>query len=103
MNEQDALKAFAALSNASRLRLIKTLVEAGTSGLSAGEVAEKIAATPSRASFHLTALAEAGLVTSQRESRSIRYFVRFDAMAALVQYMLQDCCGGQVTVGDCCS
>lgn len=102
MNEPDALKAFAALSNESRLRLIKVLVEAGAAGLSAGEVAERIDAAPSRASFHLTALSEAGLVRSERESRSVRYFVRFDAMGALVQYLLEDCCGGNSLVRECC-
>ena len=102
MNEPDALKAFAALSNESRLRLVKVLVEAGAGGLSAGEVAERINAAPSRASFHLTALSEAGLVRSERESRSIRYFVRFDVMGALVQYMLEDCCGGNSLVRECC-
>ena len=102
MNEPDALKAFAALSNESRLRLVRVLVEAGAQGLSAGDVAERIDAAPSRASFHLTALSEAGLVRSERESRSIRYFVRFDAMGALVQYLLEDCCGGNRLVRECC-
>ncbi|CUI61741.1 ArsR/SmtB family transcription factor [Cognatishimia activa] len=102
MNEPDALKAFAALSNESRLRLVKVLVEAGAAGLSAGEVAERISAAPSRASFHLTALSEAGLVRSERESRSIRYFVRLDAMGGLVQYLLEDCCGGNSLVRECC-
>ena len=103
MNEAAALKAFGALSNESRLRLVKCLVEAGPNGLSAGDIAEKIGAAPSRASFHLAALSEAGLVRSERESRSIRYFVSFEAMGSLVQYLLQDCCGGHVNPGQCCA
>lgn len=102
MNESDALSAFAALSNESRLRVVKFLVEAGPDGLSAGDIAAKLGATPSRASFHLATLSEAGLVRSQKESRSVRYTVRFDAMGGLVRYLLEDCCGGNATVRACC-
>lgn len=102
MIESDALSAFAALSNESRLRVVKILVEAGPDGLSAGDIAAKLGATPSRASFHLATLSEAGLVRSQKESRSVRYTVRFDAMGGLVRYLLEDCCGGNATVRACC-
>lgn len=102
MKEKDALGAFAALSNESRLSVVKALVEAGPEGLSAGEIAERLGATPSRASFHLATLADAGLVSSQKQSRSVRYSVRFDAMGALVRYLLEDCCGGNATVRACC-
>ncbi|UZD90000.1 ArsR/SmtB family transcription factor [Cognatishimia activa] len=102
MNESDALSAFAALSNESRLRVVKFLVEAGPDGLSAGDIAAKLGATPSRASFHLATLSEAGLVRSQKESRSVQYTVRFDAMGGLVRYLLEDCCGGNATVRACC-
>lgn len=102
MNETEALGAFAALSNESRLRVVKSLVEAGPDGLTAGEIAEQIGATPSRASFHLATLADAGLVSSTKESRSVRYAVRFDAMGGLVRYLLDDCCKGNATVRSCC-
>ena len=102
MNETEALGAFAALSNESRLRVVKSLVEAGPDGLTAGEIAEQIGATPSRASFHLATLADAGLVSSTKESRSVRYAVRFKAMGGLVRYLLDDCCKGNATVRSCC-
>lgn len=102
MNEKEALGAFAALSNESRLRVVKALVEAGPDGLSAGEIADRLGATPSRASFHLSALAEAGLVSSAKQSRSVRYAVRFDAMGGLARYLLEDCCKGNATARSCC-
>ncbi|MEM9972178.1 MAG: helix-turn-helix domain-containing protein, partial [Pseudomonadota bacterium] len=64
MNEEMALAAFAALSHPTRLKMLRALVEAGPEGLGAGDVAHLAGATPSRASFHLTALAEVGLVTA---------------------------------------
>lgn len=102
MDEKSALTAFAALSNESRLRVVKSLVEAGPDGLSAGEIAERLGATPSRASFHLSALADAGLVTSTKQSRSVRYAVRFEAMGGLARYLLEDCCKGNATARSCC-
>lgn len=102
MNEADALAAFASISSATRLRMVKCLVEAGPEGLSAGEIAEAVGATPSRTSFHLSNLAEAGLITSARQSRQILYRVDFTAIGALVRYLLQDCCNNNEVVRACC-
>jgi len=102
MNETNALAAFASISSATRLRMVKCLVEAGPEGLSAGEIAEAVGATPSRTSFHLANLAEAGLVTSARHSRQILYRVDFAAIGALVRYLLQDCCNNNEIVRACC-
>ncbi|WP_428644242.1 ArsR/SmtB family transcription factor [Roseibium sp.] len=102
MTEDDALTAFSAISSQTRLRILKSLVNAGPEGLVAGDVAEAVGATPSRASFHLSNLAEAGLITAHRQSRQITYRVDFTAIGALVRYLLEDCCGNNETVRACC-
>ena len=102
MNEESAVNAFAALSNKSRLRVLKALVEAGPEGMTAGEIARAIDASPSRTSFHLTAMAENGLISSQRQSRQIIYQVRFETVGELVQYLLFDCCRNNSIVRSCC-
>ncbi|MEM8916380.1 MAG: metalloregulator ArsR/SmtB family transcription factor [Pseudomonadota bacterium] len=102
MNEPEALAAFASLSNPTRLRMLKALVVAGPDGMNAGDIAEAVEATPSRASFHLSTMAEAGLVTSSRRAREITYRVDFKAVGALVQYLMHDCCGGNAIVRACC-
>lgn len=94
MNETDAASVFQALANADRLRVIRALVTAGYEGLSAGEVARQINASPSRASFHLSALAEAGLVSNERRARSQLYRVEFDKLGMVLRYLLEDCCRG---------
>jgi DNA-binding transcriptional ArsR family regulator len=96
MNEEIAVGAFGALSNASRLQVLKLLVQAGPTGLTAGAIAQGLGASPSRASFHLAALAEAGLLTAERVSRQIIYRVDFAVIGAIVGYLLHDCCQGQV-------
>lgn len=101
MNEPDALAALSAISNKTRLRILKKLVAAGPDGLTAGEIAADISATPSRTSFHLSNMAEAGLIMSSRQSRQITYRVDFTAMGALVRYLLEDCCNNNETVRAC--
>ena len=102
MNEANALSALSAISSETRLRIFKKLVAAGSEGLSAGEIAAQIGATPSRASFHLSNLAEAGLLKSTRQSRQVTYHADFVAMGSLIRYLLEDCCGNNETVLNCC-
>lgn len=102
MNEPDAVLALSALANESRLRLVKALVRAGPDGLPAGQIAQAIDATPSRTSFHLAALTEAGLLSPTRVARNVIYRVDFGAMGALMGYLLHDCCAGDPKVRACC-
>ncbi|WP_419906974.1 ArsR/SmtB family transcription factor [Hoeflea sp.] len=102
MKEPSALKMFAALSQETRLRIVRYLVECGAEGASAGDIGEKVGAISSRASFHLAALEQAGIVTSERQSRHIVYRADFEAMGALVSFLLNDCCGKHPVVVACC-
>lgn len=102
MNEKEAASLFQALSNADRLKVIRALVIAGPDGLSAGEIAQKVAASPSRASFHLSALSEAGIVHSERQSRSLRYTIDFSRIGSLLGFLMEDCCNGNEQLKSCC-
>ncbi len=102
MEESYALSVFSALSNATRLRILKCLVNAGKDGLPAGEIAEAVDATPSRASFHLAALGDTGLLISTRQSRQITYRVDFAAIGGLVRFLMEDCCQNNEIVRSCC-
>ena len=68
----------------------------------AGDVATALGASPSRMSFHLSALQEAGIVTSERQSRQIVYRVNFDTIGGLMRFLLEDCCKGQASLRSCC-
>ena len=103
MNNSQALTALSSIANDTRLRMFRLLVSAGPEGMTAGGVATAVGATPSRASFHLANLAEAGLITSERRARQIVYAVNFAEMGALMHYLLQDCCQGNETVRVCCT
>ena len=102
MDENQAVVAFAALSNQTRLRILRSLVQAGKGGLTAGEISTAVNASASRASFHLSSLASAGLIRSQRSAKNISYWVDFEVVGGLVNYLVHDCCKDDGKLLSCC-
>ncbi|MBB3650130.1 DNA-binding transcriptional ArsR family regulator [Rhizobium sp. BK619] len=94
MDERQALMSFAALSQETRLYIVRILVVAGPGGMAAGAVAERAKVSPSNVSFHLKELERAGLINQKRESRSIIYTANYDGLGALVRFLMEDCCVG---------
>lgn len=98
MKERQALSAFAALSQETRLHILRLLVVAGPEGLAAGMIADQAGVSASNVSFHIKELERAGLVASRRESRSILYSIDFEALNGLVRFLMEDCCAGQISL-----
>ncbi|CAH1649050.1 Transcriptional regulator, ArsR family [Hyphomicrobiales bacterium] len=99
MREKQAIDAFAALSQETRLRIVRLLVTAGPEGLPAGAIGEAMdGASSSRMSFHLSHLEQAGLVESRRAGRSIIYTAAYPALSDLVEFLMRDCCQGHPEV-----
>lgn len=98
MEANHALLALAALAQEHRLAAFRLLVEAGPDGLPAGRIAAALDVPASSLSFHLAQLTEAGLVRQRREGRSLIYTAHFPAMTALVQFLTENCCGGEPCV-----
>ncbi|MCB2052240.1 MAG: helix-turn-helix transcriptional regulator [Novosphingobium sp.] len=94
MQADHVIRALSALSQEHRLAAFRLLVEAGSEGIAAGTLAERLDVPASSMSFHLAQLANAGLVTQRRESRSIIYAADYGAMNALMGYLTENCCGG---------
>jgi DNA-binding transcriptional ArsR family regulator len=98
IEEAQALDAFGALSQGTRLQMVRALVVAGPEGLSAGAIGAALGVSSSGASFHLSNLERAGLVTSRRASRSIIYSANYDGLSGLVEFLMRDCCQGRPEV-----
>ena len=94
MDSFDALSAFAALSQPTRLEVFRLLIRAGSDGLLAGEISGQLDVRQNTMSANLTVLLNSGLLRNERHGRSIRYFVNFDALRGLLAFLMQDCCGG---------
>ena len=102
MNESQALDMFGALSQETRLRIVRHLVRCGDQGASAGDVGKHVGATSSRVSFHLSNLEQAGLITSERRSRHIIYRADMKELGGLIAFLLNDCCDNQIDIRTCC-
>ncbi len=94
MEIEAACSAFAALSQETRLSVLKDLIRQGPAGLSAGDLAERFATTAPTMSFHLKALAQAGLIRARRDGRSIFYAADYGGLRGLVDFLMSDCCQG---------
>lgn len=68
------------------------LVEAGTHGMPAGALSQKLEMRHNSLSFHLNHLSNAGIVRSRRDGRSIIYYANFDVMHDLIGFLVEDCC-----------
>ena len=95
MESEDAAFAFAALGQGTRLDLLRTLLDAGSSGLPAGDIAMLLRVPSSTLSFHLRALDQAGLIAATRQGRSLIYAVQFARLRALLAFLVEACCGGR--------
>ena len=95
MEKNRAADALSALAHDIRLDVFRLLVQAGPCGLAAGEIALRLDVRPNTLSNNLTVLTAAGLLRSEREGRSIRYFARMETMRGLLGFLMQDCCGGR--------
>ncbi|WP_370592411.1 ArsR/SmtB family transcription factor [Qipengyuania sp. YIM B01966] len=89
-----AVDALQALGHETRLSVFRMLVKAGPDGLMAGEIAQGCGVPASTMSHHLADLERAGLATSQRESRVIRYRADYAGMRQLLAFLMEDCCQG---------
>src|SRR4029077_16396821 len=95
MDESQARNCFAALSQETRLAVVRLLVQAGDGGVAAGAIADEIGVSASNISFHLKELERAGLIVQRREARSIIYAADYNALRELIGFLMEDCCGGR--------
>lgn len=92
MDIQESLIVFDALSQETRLRAFRLLVQAGPDGMPAGALSEALSVPHNTLSFHLGHLSNAGIVSSRKEGRSVIYAARFDTMRNLIGFLVRDCC-----------
>ncbi len=95
METKNAVKTFSAMAHEGRLTLLRHLIEAGDSGVWAGDLAQHADIGATTASAQLTVLANAGLVSSERVGRGVRYRADYQALTDLLGFLCQDCCGGR--------
>jgi ArsR family transcriptional regulator len=95
MESITAIEVFAALSQSTRLDTFRLLMECEPDGLPAGEVARRLDVPQNTMSTHLAILTRAGLIASERHSRSIVYRAVVERVREIASFLVQDCCGGR--------
>ena len=95
MDNKPAIAALGALAQSTRLDTFRLLVKHEPDGLPAGEVARLLEIPQNTMSAHLATLARAGLVRSERQSRSIIYRADLNRLRDLMLFLVKDCCGGR--------
>lgn len=98
MDEQSTLVALGALAQPTRLQTFRLLVSREPHGVAAGELARLVGVPQNTMSAHLATLAQAGLVSGARRSRSIIYRADLSRFQATILFLLKDCCGGRPDV-----
>ena len=95
MESNEALDVFAALSQPTRLDAFRLIVNHEPDGLPAGEIARLLDVPQNTMSTHLAVLARAGLISSERHSRSVVYRAEIDRVREIASFLVNDCCGGR--------
>ena len=98
MDETNALLAFAALSQSTRLDVFRLLMTFEPTGLPAGDIARRLAVPQNTLSSHLAILTRAGLISAERRSRSIIYRAEISRLRELTSFLIEDCCNGRANL-----
>src|SRR5690242_13983345 len=93
MQSDACIAALAALAQPIRLETFRLLVDHEPKGLPAGQVARHLGIPQSTMSMNFAVLLRTGLVTAQREGRSIVYRASLPRLRAVILFLVHDCCG----------
>ena len=105
------LERLSALSQETRLRAFRMLMEAGSAGMAAGDLSDALQVAPNSVSTHLAILCHAGLVSVKRKGRFKIYQAQISAINELLSSLVETCCHGHPEVcgmlaslesSDCC-
>lgn len=101
MNQtHDTARALAALGHEKRLAIYRLLVRAGQAGLAVGEIGTHLGEPPSTLAHHLGGLVDAGLVTQERQGRTVINRADYDTMRRTLAFLTSECCTGVHLAGD---
>ena len=89
METENAIEAFNALAQETRLSVFRLLVTP------AGAIAKQLSAAPSTLSHHLSLLERAGLLRSWRGQLQIFYATDYEGVRQVLSFLMEDCCNGR--------
>jgi DNA-binding transcriptional ArsR family regulator len=100
MDLEIAAQGFAALGSEARLQVVLTLVKAGQGGLTVGDIQSRTGMAASTLAHHLKFLSSAGLVTQEKDGRSVINRAAYGHLEDLAGYILKECCADENGCGE---
>ena len=94
MELENTARCLEALGNPTRLAAFRLLVQAGPAGAPVGLLQEKLGIPASTLSHHLARLMKDGLVTQERQSRTLICRANFQVMEGVLAFLQDNCCAG---------
>jgi protein-tyrosine-phosphatase/DNA-binding transcriptional ArsR family regulator len=95
VREATAIEGFGSLAQATRLAAVRHLLAVHPLSLPAGEIARLCEVPHNTMSTHLGILSRAGLVSVEKDGRSMNYRADVDGFRGLLEFLSQDCCNGR--------
>ena len=92
MKLEVAAKQLEALGNPTRLAIYRALIQVGHKGSPVGKIRKKLDIPASTLSHHIAKLVHAGLVTQERDSRSLYCKADYTNMDDLMTFLIRNCC-----------
>ncbi len=89
---EQAAQGFAAIGSEARLAVLISLVKAGESGRTVGEIQERTGMPASTLAHHLRFLTSADLIVQEKSGRVVINHANFNHLEALAAYILKECC-----------
>jgi arsenate reductase len=99
MNENDreasAIEGFGSLAQPTRLAAVRHLLAVHPQSLPAGEIARLCEVPHNTMSTHLGILSRAGLISVEKDGRSMNYRADVTGFRGLLDFLSRDCCNGR--------
>lgn len=92
MQLEVAASQLAELGHPTRLSIFRLLVRAGRQGMAVGDIQAALAIPGSTLSHHLSRMSQAGLMSQQRDGRTLYCQVDFSQMQQLLEFLYAECC-----------
>lgn len=94
MDLKTAANALRELGHPTRLSVYRELVRAGHDGLPVGVLQKRLGIPPSTLSHHISALMSAGLISQERQSRTLFCRPCYTQLEQLMAFLTEECCAG---------
>ena len=96
--EKEIIKTFEALSQESRLKIFRIMVEHSKDGITPTEIIKIMGSIPKNTlSFHLNVLTNANLCSFEKQGKSLIYKPNCKLIKKTAKFLLKDCCEGECT------